>query len=207
MKKKKENVMIEVKKHSPADKQRIEAVDRNLERRPPKFKGGSQGEKQFNIKIPEGYDLDLFVAELYETFGLTDTDAQTALLKQLKLFHEYDEGGLKEINNGLAIIHAINPKNALEGLLAVQMVGTHNIAMEMMRRAVVTGQDTEIIDRSINRASKFLRIFTAQTEAMQRLKGKSPQKVVVEHVTVNAGGQAIVGQVAHKAGGRGNNGE
>lgn len=203
MTKKKEKTLPTTKENSLADKQRIEAVDRNLERRPPKFKGGSQGDKKFKITIPDGYDIDLFIAELYETFGITDTDAQTSLLKQLKLFHEYDEFGLKEINNSLAILHAINPKNALEGLLAVQMVGTHNIAMEMMRRAVVTGQDTEIIDRSINRSSKFLRIFTAQTEAMQRLKGKSPQKVVVEHVTVNAGGQAIVGQVAHKAGGEG----
>ena len=47
-----------------------------------------------------------------------------------------------------------------------------------------------------------MRLFTEQVEAMSKLKGKSgQQRVVVEHVTVAAGGQAIVGAVM--PGGRG----
>jgi hypothetical protein len=38
-------------------------------------------------------------------------------------------------------------------------------------------------------------------EALNRYRGKGQQKVTVEHVTVNAGGQAIVGTV--QAAGRG----
>ena len=34
-----------------------------------------------------------------------------------------------------------------------------------------------------------------QLEALQRYRGKGQQKVTVEHVNVNAGGQAIVGTV------------
>src|SRR5213594_663729 len=34
---------------------------------------------------------------------------------------------------------------------------------------------------------------------MQKLKGKAPQRVAVEHVNVNAGGQAIVGAVLTNA--------
>ena len=41
----------------------------------------------------------------------------------------------------------------------------------------------------------LLRTFTAQVEALQRYRGKGQQKVTVEHVNVNAGGQAIVGTV------------
>jgi hypothetical protein len=41
-----------------------------------------------------------------------------------------------------------------------------------------------------------MRVFNEQVETMAKLKGKSgQQRVVVEHVTVSAGGQAIVGQV------------
>jgi hypothetical protein len=40
----------------------------------------------------------------------------------------------------------------------------------------------------------MMRTFTSQLEALNRLRGKVHQKVVVEHVTVNQGGQAIVGQ-------------
>ena len=38
-------------------------------------------------------------------------------------------------------------------------------------------------------------------EALNRHRGKGQQKVTVEHVTVNAGGQAIVGSVQPPGGG------
>jgi len=38
-------------------------------------------------------------------------------------------------------------------------------------------------------------------EALNRHRGKGQQKVTVEHVTVNAGGQAIVGSVQAPGGG------
>jgi hypothetical protein len=44
-------------------------------------------------------------------------------------------------------------------------------------------------------ATKLLRTFTAQIEALQRYRGKGQQKVTVEHVHVHSGGQAIVGTV------------
>jgi hypothetical protein len=41
-----------------------------------------------------------------------------------------------------------------------------------------------------------MHLFTQQTELMAKLKGKvSQQKVVVEHVHVNAGGKAVVGTI------------
>ena len=49
-----------------------------------------------------------------------------------------------------------------------------------------------------------MRVFNEQVEIMAKLKGKSSQqRVVVEHITVAAGGQAIVGTVI--PGGRGEN--
>ena len=50
-------------------------------------------------------------------------------------------------------------------------------------------------DSNGNLAIKLLRTFTTQLEALQRYRGKGQQKVTVEHVNVNAGGQAIVGTV------------
>jgi hypothetical protein len=41
-----------------------------------------------------------------------------------------------------------------------------------------------------------MRLFNEQLDAMAKLQGKSGQQhVIVEHVTVAAGGQAIVGAV------------
>jgi hypothetical protein len=58
-------------------------------------------------------------------------------------------------------------------------------------------------DRNVLRAMRLMRLFTEQVEAMSKLKGRSgQQRVVVEHVTVAAGGQAIVGAVMPGGGGR-----
>jgi len=48
----------------------------------------------------------------------------------------------------------------------------------------------------VNWAARFMKLFVEQTEAMAKLKGTArQQKVTVEHVTVNSGGQAVVGHV------------
>ena len=86
-------------------------------------------------------------------------------------------------------------------MLAVQMVGCHNMAMTMLRRAAATDH-VDSLGTYGNLAAKLLRTFAVQTEALAELRGKTAQQVVrVEHVTVEAGGQAVVGAVT--AGGAG----
>jgi hypothetical protein len=57
-------------------------------------------------------------------------------------------------------------------------------------------------DSNGNLATKLLRTFTMQVEALQRYRGKGQQKVTVEHVHVHSGGQAIVGSVLPGGGGK-----
>jgi len=49
-------------------------------------------------------------------------------------------------------------------------------------------------------ASKLLRTYTAQVEALAKIRRKGEQKVRVEHVHVHCGGQAIVGSISHSPG-------
>ena len=49
--------------------------------------------------------------------------------------------------------------------------------------------------------NKLTRTFATQVEALKRYRSKGEQKVTVEHVTVNEGGQAIVGNVETGGGG------
>ena len=94
-------------------------------------------------------------------------------------------------------IAGVDPKNAVEGMLAVQMVGAHNMAMEFSRRAMHQQQCTEGVDANVARASQFMKVFMEQVGCLQKLRGRgSQQSVRVEHVHVNQGGQAIVGTVA-----------
>ena len=101
-----------------------------------------------------------------------------------------------------ALLAELQPETATETMLAVQMVGVHKTALTFMHRATVDGQTAEGADRNVLRVTRLMRLFTEQIDAMAKLKGKSgQQRVTVEHVTVGAGGQAIVGAIM--PGGRG----
>lgn len=101
------------------------------------------------------------------------------------------------------MMHGIGPRDELEGMLVTQMVCTHNLATEYASRAMLRGQTAEGVDLNVNRMTKLMRAFTAQMEALNRYRGKGQQKVTVEHVHVHEGGQAIVGEVHHRGGGKG----
>ncbi len=49
-------------------------------------------------------------------------------------------------------------------------------------------------------ATKLLRTYTAQIDALARLRRGGEQRVIVQHVYVNEGGQAIVGNVNQPGG-------
>jgi hypothetical protein len=50
---------------------------------------------------------------------------------------------VKYCNNAIAILNWIQPKDEIEGMLAVQMIGVHNMAMETMKRAMLGDQSFE----------------------------------------------------------------
>jgi hypothetical protein len=95
----------------------------------------------------------------------------------------------------LAVIRSIEPRDELEAMLAAQMGGVHVATMAMARRLIQakTIPQQDAAERALN---KLARTFATQVEALKRYRNGGQQKVVVEHVTVNAGGQAIVGTVS-----------
>lgn len=89
------------------------------------------------------------------------------------------------------------PQNLTEAMLASQMIATHEAATMFLWRATLNDQGTESIDSNVLRATRLMRLFTEQLDAMAKLKGNAGhQKVTVEHVHVHKGGQAIVGAVS-----------
>ena len=89
----------------------------------------------------------------------------------------------------------IGPKDETEGMLAAQMLSTHNAAMECFRRAMLKEQSLESRQMNLNYANKLSRTYALHMEALDKHRGKGQQKVTVEHVHVHQGGQAIVGTV------------
>lgn len=102
----------------------------------------------------------------------------------------------------LDLVDGIGPRDETEGLLVIQMIASHSIAMEYARKAMAANDPT-FAERWTNLSVKSMRTYTTQMEALNRYRGKGQQKVTVEHVTVNHGGQAIVGGVSHTGGAAG----
>src|ERR687886_2374188 len=93
------------------------------------------------------------------------------------------------------------PRDPLEGMLAAQMVGVHAATMECLRRAMAVNATFEGREMNLGQANRLVRSYAALLNALDQHRGKGRQVVRVEHVTVNAGGQAIVGAVGHRRGG------
>ena len=95
----------------------------------------------------------------------------------------------------MAILNGIQPQDEFEGMLAIQMIGVHNVAMAAIRRGMLKDQTFVGIQANADRATKMLRTFAVQMEALKKYRTSGPQKTIVENVNVNEGGQAIVGTV------------
>jgi hypothetical protein len=103
----------------------------------------------------------------------------------------------RDLNAAIAVIDGTRPENEAAAMLASQMAVTHSLAMEMIGRAHrATGIEHMQAHGAL--ATKLLRTFTAQTEALAKLKRGGEQTVRVEHVHVYQGGQAIVGAVSNR---------
>ena len=90
----------------------------------------------------------------------------------------------------------MKPEGINQTMLAVQMVGTHYAIVDFLSRATMPDQTTEAIDQNVARATRLMRIFIEQGDAMQKLKGQhGQQKIVVERVEVHQGGKAMVGAI------------
>ena len=95
----------------------------------------------------------------------------------------------------LSLLAGISPNDEFEGMVAAQLVASHNATMECYRRAMIAEQTFEGRKENLNQANKLSRTHATLLEALNRHRGKGQQKVTVEHVHVHSGGQAIVGNV------------
>ncbi len=134
---------------------------------------------------------------LMEAIGTKDTDFLDGILGQLiNVGTQGQEPDDKGLNFMLSVIKGIEPKNQIEAMLAAQMAAVHMSTMTFARRLAhvdnIPQQDSA--ERAFN---KLARTFATQVEALKRYRTGGQQMVRVEHVTVNEGGQAIVGNVTH----------
>ncbi len=101
----------------------------------------------------------------------------------------------ERILSAIFLLQGIKRQGEIEGMMAAQMVATHSAAMECLRRAMIPDQTLLGRDLNLKHAAKLLAIYARQVEVLDKHRGKGQQKVTVEYVNVEPGGQAIVGHV------------
>jgi hypothetical protein len=182
--------------HVPTDRERqaLETFKAHLTANSaPSVKVVKTGES-FNLSI-EHPNKQLGLLLFMQAIGSFDRDFVRGLLSQLG--NASSQGGevdQKAFNFMLAMVKGIKPKDEIEAMLAAQMAATHMATMTFAHRLAhaekIPQQDSA--ERTFN---KLGRTFATQMEALKRYRTGGEQKVTVHHVSVNDGGQAIVGNV------------
>jgi hypothetical protein len=161
-----------------------------------------------NIKgsAREGHKVEVARADTVKRIFGTDDELQAnALLGHCMKALKADEADEKHPGNDerifvLSAVMDLAPRDAVERMLAVQMVATH-VATIRSARWLANAETIPQVEAHYAGFNKLARTYAAQVEALRKHRNGGAQTVRVEHVTVEAGGQAIVGNV--HAGGAG----
>ncbi len=158
-----------------------------------------QNSKSNSISVGVAFE-DITNAFCIEDDNKEKAEFSANLLNQVVKAGYDNEDVQKMSDNTLVGIGGIKPKDTIEAMLAAQIMAIHNATMTNLTRAngllaSRSYKEIELGTKAFNVANKLARTYTMQMEALQRYRGKGQQKMVIEHVNVNSGGQAIIGNV------------
>jgi len=148
------------------------------------------------VRPPDG-DSKAWWARLKRALGTSSSDFVNASLLQLQAAANLPSGGISEVgmNAALALIEGAAPRDEIEGALAVQMACTHSAALSVLARFRGGAGSERRIVALATAAARLLRAYSVQVETLRRLRHGGDQHVRVEHVHINDGGQAVIGNV------------
>lgn len=94
---------------------------------------------------------------------------------------------------------ALNPTDAVESMLAQQMIALNNLMMKSCKLALQSEQTVAGWDMHVKHAARLSNTFSNVAAAWDKHRGKGQQTIVVKHQQVNVGngGQAVIGEVKH----------
>lgn len=198
--------LAEVKRRMrPADAKRLDQAVEQYDHRPLPVSAKLQNTAGRKWKAGyHGDDRDELVGRLrmHAAFGSMSQPFIDTMMGELLTIWD-GSGGISEksYNSAIAVIEGAAPQNELEAMLVVQMIAASEAALratgmigksDMFPHAIGFGQ----------LANKFMRTFTAQIEALAKLRRGGEQ--VVKYVHVHEGGQAVVAGTINQNGGTAN---
>ena len=97
------------------------------------------------------------------------------------------------LNKSITLIAASDPKNQLELMLATQLAMTHITLGKSAQLLDQNYSDVQTINSLGNLYTKLSRLGIDQINTLERMKGKGQQRIIVEKINIEAGGQAAIG--------------
>jgi hypothetical protein len=195
-----------VREPDDAEKRAIAAAKHSIAEMPPRFEAGTRIENENGvtqiIQGPRHSDIDGWRAQFTSAFGtLSETVVHVEVQRIADALRRNGKVDPAELDTVIAIISGQQPKNELEAMIISQMAVTHALTMRsfgnLNRSSSIQQQDSNAL--TVGRLTKA---FASQMDALARLRRGGEQRVVVEHVHIHAGAQAIVGTVNHTGGPR-----
>ncbi len=176
-----------------------------------KFVQGNEGEASIELTVPPKSSADEWTTrlqEIYRSTGAIDQDFGLKLMLQYVnctvAFSDHTKN-IDEINSYLTTMNALEPADEIEGMLCTQILSLGDTAMKYLSSMNRSGS-LERSEKYCNMATKLLRLHSEKIEALARYRRKGTQQVIVQHVNVESGGQAVVGAVNQRGGDRKNQG-
>jgi hypothetical protein len=152
---------------------------------------------------PKHSDIDGWRAQLTAAFGTTSETAVKVEMERIAKALRQRDGTIDpaELDAVIAIVSGQRPKNELEAMIVCQMGVTHALLMRsfgnLNRSDNIQQQDSNALT-----IARLTKAFASQVDALAKLRRGGEQRVVVEHVHIHSGAQAIVGTVTHTGGPR-----
>ena len=204
---KKETKALPVPARAPDEKERlaIDAARDSISKLSPRFEANTKAQLDGDtLQIRQGpkhSDMEGWKARLVAAFGTSSSNVVNVEIERIAAALRHANGNLNaaELDTVIAIVSGQQPKDELEAMVICQMAVTHALTLRSLgnlnRSKEIQQQDSNAL--AIARLTKA---FASQVDALAKLRRGGEQRVVVEHVHVYPGGQAIVGTVNHAPG-------
>jgi hypothetical protein len=144
------------------------------------------------------------IKKMYKASGFRVDDAAmntlVAVFNTLIEREATDKIAGKRVDQILSAMCELDPQDGLEGMLHGMLLVSYERAMECFRRANKNESNAKIYFGLQNQGIKLMRLYVQQLEALDKHRRKGNQKMVVEHIHVNEGGKAIVGNIGRGEG-------
>jgi hypothetical protein len=130
---------------------------------------------------------------IYDTMTIPDGPAVEASFERTRLLLKGRVAAM-----GLDAADSIQAGNSLEKMLAHQLAATHRAVMEHIGSAAPTEYNVEAQSKRLNAAARCMTAYQHGLLTLHKIRQNGNQRILVQYVSVNEGGQAVVGNIERR---------